>query len=257
MDSNKILEVVEGYDELFENLGIPAIQFLYGKKPKSKKEILGHCRWMIIGIKEFIRKGKREKAKRHLGFIQGCLWTSHLFSLTELMDHNRPAIPATLCYPIIGQEVLLAVKKRRIGKDRWNGFGGGVEKTETIRQAAARELREESGLIVSPESLEKMAIINFHNKRKDGSALSYEIHVFLAGRWTGELKTTDEMSDPTWFDISGLPKEDMMPADRFWLPLILQGAKILGEVEYDSSQRIKGINLQGTYFLPEETGPTF
>ena len=34
--------------------------------------------------------------------------------------------------------VLLGMKKRGFGQGRWNGFGGKVEKGETILQAAVR-----------------------------------------------------------------------------------------------------------------------
>ena len=34
--------------------------------------------------------------------------------------------------------ILLGMKKRGFGQGRWNGFGGKVEKGETIHQAAIR-----------------------------------------------------------------------------------------------------------------------
>lgn len=42
--------------------------------------------------------------------------------------------------------VLLGMKKRGFGRDRYNGFGGKVEKNETILEAAIRETIEESGV---------------------------------------------------------------------------------------------------------------
>lgn len=42
--------------------------------------------------------------------------------------------------------ILLGLKKRGFGAGKWNGFGGKVEKGETIEAAALRELEEESGL---------------------------------------------------------------------------------------------------------------
>ena len=37
-----------------------------------------------------------------------------------------------------GQNVLLGMKKRGFGVGRWNGFGGKVEKQETILDSAKR-----------------------------------------------------------------------------------------------------------------------
>ena len=37
-----------------------------------------------------------------------------------------------------GERVLLGLKKRGFGQGRWNGFGGKVEKGETITNAAIR-----------------------------------------------------------------------------------------------------------------------
>lgn len=45
---------------------------------------------------------------------------------------------ATLCYLIKGQEILLGLKKRGFGKDKWNGFGGKVAVNETPEQANIR-----------------------------------------------------------------------------------------------------------------------
>jgi 8-oxo-dGTP pyrophosphatase MutT (NUDIX family) len=38
------------------------------------------------------------------------------------------------------------MKKRGFGHGKYNGFGGKVEKSETISQAAIREMYEESGI---------------------------------------------------------------------------------------------------------------
>lgn len=55
--------------------------------------------------------------------------------------------------------LLLGMKKKGFGKGRWNGFGGKVEKGETIAEAARRELREECSLISN--SLEEIGLLKF------------------------------------------------------------------------------------------------
>ena len=47
----------------------------------------------------------------------------------------------------------LTQKKRGFGIGKYNGFGGKVEAGETTREAASRELLEESNLFAAPELL--------------------------------------------------------------------------------------------------------
>ena len=66
---------------------------------------------------------------------------------------------ATLCLLIRDEpvrQVLLGLKKRGFGKDKYNGLGGKQEPSETIIDAAVRELREEADMRTTPESLTKI-----------------------------------------------------------------------------------------------------
>jgi len=68
---------------------------------------------------------------------------------------------ATLCFLINNEtdEILLGMKKRGFGKDKWNGFGGKIGEGETIEDAAKRELLEESG--VHATELKKVGELTF------------------------------------------------------------------------------------------------
>jgi 8-oxo-dGTP pyrophosphatase MutT (NUDIX family) len=46
--------------------------------------------------------------------------------------------------------ILLGRKKRGFGAGKANGFGGKVEVGETIKEAAVREMQEESGVTIDP-----------------------------------------------------------------------------------------------------------
>ncbi|GAJ07377.1 unnamed protein product, partial [marine sediment metagenome] len=54
---------------------------------------------------------------------------------------------ATLCFFIKENPklILLGMKKRGFGKDKYNGFGGKINPDETIEEAAVREVQEEIG----------------------------------------------------------------------------------------------------------------
>ncbi len=51
---------------------------------------LAHVWWAIEQCRLFVRDGRMEKAFRWLGFIQGALWWAGLYSIDELVEHNKP-----------------------------------------------------------------------------------------------------------------------------------------------------------------------
>ena len=153
------------------------------------------------------------------------------------MEKEKTLLNATLCYLVKGNEVLLSLKTKNIGKDCWNGYGGGIEPGETPERAAARELEEEAKVVASPDCLEKVAIIDFHNTKSDGSVFSCKVHVYLVSQWTGAPKESDEMINPTWFNKDRLPLYQMLLADREWLPLVLRGKKIKAVARYGPFQK--------------------
>lgn len=156
-------------------------------------------------------------------------------------------IPATLCFLIKDEEVLLGRKARKIGAKLWNGFGGKIEEGETPRQAASRELENEVGIFVAPDKLIKTAIIDFHNVRQSGRKYIFQVHVYLAIEWMGHPHETDEMKSPTWWKINQLPLKEMMLADRIWLPLVLQRKKFYAKFWYGQGQK----TLVGLYSIKE------
>src|SRR5690554_4188160 len=81
--------------------------------------------------------------------------------------------------------VLLGMKKRGFGINKYNGIGRKLKKGESIEQAALREAEEESGLI--PRIYEKRAIIDFPH------SYPLRMNVYVCTEWEGELKESDEM----------------------------------------------------------------
>lgn len=146
---------------------------------------------------------------------------------------------ATVCLPIRNGKVLLGMKTRKIGVGCWNGYGGGVEEGESIIESAVRELEEEVGLKTKPEDLEKVAIVDFHNEKSDGSVFVSRVHFFLVKDWKGEPIETEDgaMITPTFFNIDKLPYDKMMPADKEYFPLIMNGKKVIVKANYTPFQK--------------------
>lgn len=137
---------------------------------------------------------------------------------------------ATLCFPIREQHILLGLKKRRFGAGWWNGFGGRVESGESVPEAALRELYEEAGLAALPEHLEEAARIQFF--LPDGKSL--EVHTYLLWQWENDPVETEEMR-PQWFALDAIPYGDMWPSDQLWLPQLLSGKCLRGEVRFGAA----------------------
>jgi len=144
------------------------------------------------------------------------------------MKEEKVLAHATACFLIKEDKVLLAIKGRHIGEGCWNGYGGGIDPGEKLRDATVRELKEETSgkVIVQPEYLKKIAEIDFHNTKSDGNVFVCKVHFYTTKKWEGDPVETEEMLNPTWFDINNLPLGKMMPADKKWLPIALSGKKI-------------------------------
>lgn len=122
---------------------------------------------------------------------------------------------ANLCFLRRGDEILLAMKKRGFGVGKWNGVGGKLNVMETAKAATVREAKEEIGVTIDQNDLEKIGEINFIFPDKDNAKLF--VHVFFCTKWQGEPTESEEMR-PQWFPISAIPFDEMWIDDKIWLP---------------------------------------
>jgi len=140
-------------------------------------------------------------------------------------------------------QVLLALKKRGFGANRYNGIGGKIELNETVEEALIRESQEEIG--VTPLEFEKMANIVFDEYFKSEPTL-VEVDVYIASKWTGKPTESEEVN-PKWFKINQIPFDQMWPDDLYWLPQVLDGKKISAKFKLDEkdtiiSRKVKIVN---------------
>lgn len=167
---------------------------------------------------------------------------------------EKVLLNATVCLLVKNDKILLGLKTKKIGAGRRNGYGGGIEDGESIKEAAIRELEEETGkkvgdifITATQENLEKVAIVDFENTKSDGVSFVCRVHFFIIKEWKGEATETDEMIDPKFFDINNLPFDEMLPADIEYFPLILKGKKIIAKAKYGPYQK----ELLGPVFIKE------
>lgn len=138
----------------------------------------------------------------------------------------------TLTLPLRGDTILLGKKLRGFGKGFYNGFGGKVEQTETIVQAAIRELEEECCLLAAEADMCPMGILTFF--WLDEQTPPWEVHIFTVEEWLGEPRRTDEM-DPAWFHRHELPWDIMWPDDPHWYPYIFSHTKFAGRFYFTNT----------------------
>lgn len=127
------------------------------------------------------------------------------------------------------REVLLGHKKTGLGRGKIVGLGGHVESDESPAEAAAREVKEESGLHVAPGALDAAAYITFVFPVRPTWDMT--VDVFTTAGYSGDPAETDEIR-PEWFPRTALPLERMWDDARQWLPRVLDGERLRATFTY-------------------------
>ena len=154
----------------------------------------------------------------------------------------------TLLFLRRDNQILLAMKKRGFGADRYNGVGGKISPNETIEQALVRECQEE--ISVTPLNFTPVAEHKFYGGENDPFLM--HVYVYFSTEWKGEPVESEEMA-PEWFDITKIPYERMWSDDRLWLPLVLEGKKVKGEFSFDSDHQVTSHTVKTVDTLSFET----
>lgn len=166
------------------------------------------------------------------------------------MMETHPDIRRTLLLLRSGDQLLLALKKRGFGAGKWNGVGGKLEAGETLEQAMVRECVEE--IEVTPKSWKAVGELDFIQDAESNNPWHMYIYAYICDEWEGEPSETEEMM-PKWFHIEDIPYADMWDDDEFWLHLVLNGDKVVGEFEFDSNDRLLTHTVRVVDRLPHET----
>ncbi|MFJ7278475.1 NUDIX domain-containing protein [Kitasatospora sp. NPDC098663] len=106
----------------------------------------------------------------------------------------------------------------------WTIPGGKVEAGERLDEAAARELAEETGLVVDPRDLRLVHTVQVR-QGWDGKG-PFLLSVFLATAWRGELTNTEPGKHlaVVWSPEGGLPLP-MFPSAHAALSAYLSGGR--------------------------------
>lgn len=131
----------------------------------------------------------------------------------------RPGVSAIILTP---EGILL---QRRSDNGLWGLPGGGVEPGESVSEAVVREVREETGLEVTPGRLVGVyssPAINQIVTYPDGNVIHYVSSSFECRIVGGTLACGIESLDLRWYDPTRLPAE-MVPMHRIRIEDALAG----------------------------------
>jgi 8-oxo-dGTP diphosphatase len=137
-------------------------------------------------------------------------------------DRWRPDSVATLLFVVRGGEILLIRKLRGHGAGKINGPGGMVERGETPRACALREIEEE----VAVAALGEYPLVELRFQNTDGSSMLG--FAFRADACRGIPRETAE-AVPFWCPLDRVPYDSMWDDDRIWLPYLYDGTPLIGE----------------------------
>ena len=115
-------------------------------------------------------------------------------------------------------DVCLAMKKRGLGVDKWNGAGGKPNEGESFEDCAIRETKEEIGVDIK----DFYQVSEMYFKTNNSTDWNEHVKAYFCEKWTGEVTESEEMN-PKWFKVSDIPYSMMWPEAVTWLPKALEG----------------------------------
>ena len=174
-------------------------------------------------------------------------------------EYPRPSLTADVIALGLGEggrlSVLLIKRGRDPFKDHWAIPGGFCEPNESVEEAGARELKEETE--IEGLELEQLGVYSAPGRDPRGWVVSVAFIGLVPSHRFGEARGSDDASDAKWWPIEHRPGEDP--------PFVLQreGEKT-GRLSFDHDQMLtaalKRIRKEADRFalglLPDKFGET-
>lgn len=121
------------------------------------------------------------------------------------MKKERFKITPSVYLVLIKDNKILLSRRHNTGyfDGNYSFPAGHLDGNETLKQAMAREIKEEIGVLLSPADLELVHVMN--RRIPDNERVDF---FFTAKKWQGEPKImeSDKCDDLSWFEPNNLPK---------------------------------------------------
>ncbi|MHA7283713.1 8-oxo-dGTP diphosphatase [Arthrobacter sp. TMS2-4] len=121
------------------------------------------------------------------------------------------------------RQVLLGLKRTGFGTGRIVALGGKIDGSETAREAAVREVAEESGIDLAPAEVHAAGTITWRFPAQP--AWNMAASLFTAEAGNARAVACEEI-EPRWYGIDAIPWQGMWQDAPHWIPQLLAGRPV-------------------------------
>ncbi len=130
----------------------------------------------------------------------------YISEMRKYIGHSP--IMATAATAIVYDNEKGILFEKRTDNGLWCVPGGAIELGESLEQALAREIKEETGLVIAKPQLYDV-IANVHMIYPNQDEVYYTDVVYVVTDYTGTLSHDAESTELKWFPINELPENIM------------------------------------------------
>lgn len=139
-------------------------------------------------------------------------------------EYPELPIPGVAAVVIRNDAILLVKRGQEPSQGVWGLPGGVVELGETIEEAVSREVKEETGVDISPVRL--LTVLDSVTKDESGKIrYHYILFEFLCKFLGGEPKASSDVQAAMWVSLSSLGSVNIMPWTRKFIDKIYSELK--------------------------------
>ena len=146
------------------------------------------------------------------------------------------SIEASLIY-IEKDDSLLMLHRIKKDKDihegKWNGLGGKLEKGESPKECACREVKEESNL-----TLKKIQFLGHLSFPSFDGENDWSVFIFYSNSFKGKCFTENPEGKLSWIKKKEVLKLKLWEGDYKFLPYIFAQKKFFGKIVYQNKKLI-------------------
>ena len=140
---------------------------------------------------------------------------------------------ATLCYVIDNGKTLMLhriKKKNDVHEGKWNGLGGKFEHGESPEECAAREVKEESGLLIKNPKMHGFITFPMFDGKKD-----WYVFLFTVKEFKGKLIDSNE-GRLEWISNNKLLELNLWEGDKIFIPWLMQDKFFSAKFVYENGK---------------------
>ncbi len=141
---------------------------------------------------------------------------------------------ATLCYVRQGGKTLMVhvSKAGGIHEGKWNAPGGKLDAGESPEECVVREIREETGLVISDPELKGVLTFPAFQGASAKPGKDWYVFVFVARDFSGELISDSPEGKLEWVPDADLAKLNLNDGDKLFLPSLDKPGVFSGKLTY-------------------------